>query len=124
MHIHFNPRGVPREGLVNGIVDDFIDHVMKARPVIRVADIHARTLANRVQTFENLDAVGIVGFDALGFFFTHRTFRSLSFQSGQPGLAQVHGRASHRPDLAVRDALELRPPLEPREQLQVRACQP
>ena len=45
------------QGFIDGVVDDFVDHVMQARAVIRVADIHARTLAHGIEALENLDAV-------------------------------------------------------------------
>ena len=41
--------------LVNGIVHGFIDHMVQARAVIGVANVHARTLAHRVQTAQHLD---------------------------------------------------------------------
>ena len=34
--------------LINGIIDNLINHVMQARPIIRVANIHARPFANGV----------------------------------------------------------------------------
>ena len=34
--------------LINGIIDHLIDHVMQARAVIRIANIHARALAHRI----------------------------------------------------------------------------
>ena len=47
--------GVARERLVDGVVDDFIDHVMQAGTVIGVADIHARPLAHGVEAFQHPD---------------------------------------------------------------------
>ncbi len=52
---HVNLLGVARERLVDGIVDDLVDHVMQARTVIGVADIHARTLADRIEALKDLD---------------------------------------------------------------------
>ena len=37
------------ERLVDGVVHHLVDHVVQAGAVVRVADIHARTLAHRVQ---------------------------------------------------------------------------
>ena len=54
-------RGVPGERLVDRVVDDLVDHVMQARAVIGVADIHAGPLAHRVEAFEDLDRLGVVG---------------------------------------------------------------
>jgi hypothetical protein len=52
------------ERLVDGVVDDFVDHVVQARAVIGVADIHAWALADRVEALEHLDRVGAVVFGA------------------------------------------------------------
>jgi hypothetical protein len=46
--------------LVDGVIDDLIDHVMEARPVVGVADIHARPLADRVEALQDLDRLGAV----------------------------------------------------------------
>ncbi len=51
---------MPRQRLVDAVVDGLVDHVVQAGPVIGVADIHPRSLANRVQALENLDRIGIV----------------------------------------------------------------
>ncbi len=48
------------EGLVDCVVDDLVDHVMEARAVVGVADIHARTLADGIEALEDLDAVRTV----------------------------------------------------------------
>ena len=40
---------------VDGVVDDFIDHVVQAGAVIGVADIHARPLAHGVEALQNPD---------------------------------------------------------------------
>ena len=52
--------GMARQGLVDGIVHDFIDHVMQARAVIGVADIHAGALAHGIQALQHLDAAGAI----------------------------------------------------------------
>ncbi len=52
--------GVAGERLVDRIVDDFIHHVVQAGAVIGVADIHARTLAHRIEALEDLDRFGVV----------------------------------------------------------------
>jgi hypothetical protein len=49
---------VASQRLVDGVVDDLVDHVVQARAVIGVADIHAGALAHRLQALENLDAGG------------------------------------------------------------------
>ena len=43
-------------GLVDGVVDDFPDQVMESGEARR-ADVHARTLANRVESLEDLDVL-------------------------------------------------------------------
>ncbi len=48
------------QAFVDGVVDHLIDHVMQARPVIGVADIHAGTLAHGVQPAQHLDAVSAI----------------------------------------------------------------
>jgi hypothetical protein len=52
--------GVAGQRLVDGVVDHLIDHVVQARAVIGVADIHAGALAHGVQAFENLDGIRAV----------------------------------------------------------------
>ena len=46
--------------LVDGVVDHLVDHVVQARAVVGVADIHARALAHRIEPLQHLDAVGAV----------------------------------------------------------------
>ena len=52
--------GVAGERLVDGVVDDLVDHVVQAGAVVGVADIHARPLAHRVEALEDLDRFGAV----------------------------------------------------------------
>ncbi len=51
--------GVTGHRFVDGVVDHFPDQMVQATDV-RGADVHAGTAADRVQTFENLDALGVV----------------------------------------------------------------
>ena len=60
--------GETGERFVDGVVDDFVDHVMQARAVIGVADVHAGALAHRVETPQDLDRVGAVALGAIGLF--------------------------------------------------------
>ena len=46
--------------LVDGVVDDLVDHVVETRPVVGVSDVHPGALANGVQAFEDLDALFVV----------------------------------------------------------------
>ena len=57
---HVDAVGIAGQRLVDGIVDDFVDHVMQARAVIGVADIHARPLAHGIEALQHLDAVGVI----------------------------------------------------------------
>ncbi len=52
--------GVAGKRLVDGVVDDLIDHVMQAGAVIGVADIHARPLAHGIEPLEHLDRFRVV----------------------------------------------------------------
>ncbi len=49
--------GIAAERFVDGVVDDFVNHVMQTGTIIRVADVHAGTLAHGIKTFQDLDAV-------------------------------------------------------------------
>jgi hypothetical protein len=51
--------GVARHGLVDGVVDDFVDEVVEAAGA-GVADEHARALADGLQAFEDLDVLRVV----------------------------------------------------------------
>ena len=54
--------GVAGERLVDGVVDDLVDHVVQAGAVVGVADIHARPLAHGVEAAQHLDGIGAIGF--------------------------------------------------------------
>src|SRR5882757_9152112 len=47
--------GVAGQRFVDGVVDDFVDHVVQAGAVIGVADIHAGPLAHGIETLQNPD---------------------------------------------------------------------
>ena len=47
--------GEAGQRFVDGVVDDLVDHVMQARAVVGVADIHARPLAHGIEPLEHLD---------------------------------------------------------------------
>jgi hypothetical protein len=59
---------VAGQRLVDAVVDDLVDHVVQARAVIGVADIHARALADSLQPLENLDGICAVVIRLLGGF--------------------------------------------------------
>ena len=46
--------------LVDGIVRNLEHHVVEARAVVGVADVHAGALAHRVEALEDLDALGAI----------------------------------------------------------------
>ena len=66
--------GEAGERLVDGVVDDLVDHVVQARAVIGVADVHAGALAHGVEPLQDLDCVGAVALGAIGLF--RRALRS------------------------------------------------
>ena len=46
--------------LIDGIVHNFVDHVVQARAVIGVADIHAGAFADRFQALQDLDRASAI----------------------------------------------------------------
>ena len=52
--------GEAGQRLVDGVVDDLVDHVVQAGTVIGVADIHARPLAHGIEPLEHLDRFRVV----------------------------------------------------------------
>jgi hypothetical protein len=57
---HVDAIGVAGQRLVDCVVHDLVDHVMQARAVIGIADIHARPLAHGIEALQHLDAVGAI----------------------------------------------------------------
>jgi len=51
--------GMAGHGLVHGVVQHLGEQMMQ-RPLVGAADVHAGTLADRLQAFEHLDGVGTV----------------------------------------------------------------
>ena len=43
------------QSLVDGVVHHLVDHMMQARAVVGVADIHTGALAHRIEPAQNLD---------------------------------------------------------------------
>ncbi len=58
---HRHRARVAGERLVDRVVDDLVDHVVQARTVVGVADVHPGTLANRVEAFQDLDRFRVIG---------------------------------------------------------------
>ena len=55
-----DPVAMAGQRLVDRIVRDLEHHVVEARAVVGVADVHAGALAHRVEALEDLDAVGAI----------------------------------------------------------------
>lgn len=53
---HANLAAVSRERFIDGVIHQLEDHVMQARAIIGIADVHAGALAYCIQALENLDA--------------------------------------------------------------------
>ena len=58
---HRHAVGMAGQRLVDGVVDHLVDHVVQARAVIGVADIHAGALAHGIEALQDLDRIGAVG---------------------------------------------------------------
>ena len=100
--------GVAGQRLVDGVVDDLVDHVMQARAVIGVADIHARPLAHGIEALQDPDRFSAV-FDGNGM---------LSVGGGLPGrfchvwpsrVSRISGakRGAESSICAMKDAMRL-----------------
>jgi len=89
---------VPGQRLIDRVVDDLVDHVMQARAVIGIADIHARPFAHRIEALQDLDALR-----AIVVFARHTAH---VFQT-RMNLLRAYG--------AIADAQELRPSIEGRK---------
>ncbi len=89
---HGDEVGVARQRLVDGVVHHLVDHVMQARTVVGVADIHAGPLADGIQPLQNLDGIGAVfGLNAgkiLGLV-THRLLSSDCRWKGAKNLSRI-----------------------------------
>ena len=53
-----------RQGLVDTVVHDFVDHLVQAAAIVGIADVHAGALAHGLKVSQNRDVVGGV---AIGF---------------------------------------------------------
>ena len=54
---HLDDVAMAGQRLVDGVVHHLIDHMVKPRAIIGVADIHARALAHRIKPFQDLDGI-------------------------------------------------------------------
>ena len=57
---YVNPVAMPRQGFVNGIVHDLINHVVQTTAVIRVTDVHTGTLSNCIQALEDFNTISTI----------------------------------------------------------------
>jgi hypothetical protein len=48
------------QSFVNGVINYLEHHMVQARTIIGITNVHTRALAHRVQTFENFNILGIV----------------------------------------------------------------
>jgi hypothetical protein len=55
-----DPVAMAGKRLVDRIVRNLEHHVVQARAVVGVADVHAGALAHRIEAFEDLDALGAI----------------------------------------------------------------
>ena len=55
-----HPVAVARQVLVDSVVDHLPNEVVKAGAIVRIADVHTRALANRLEPFEHLNGALIV----------------------------------------------------------------
>ncbi len=59
MHDDVDLLAVARHGLIDRIVDDFFNQMVKPS-VARIADVHGRTSSDGLQALENLNRAGVV----------------------------------------------------------------
>ena len=81
-------RGMTGERLVDGVVHHLVDHVVQARAVIGIADIHARPLAHRIEALEDLDRFRAIG---IGIHVDSRFGHLGSFKARGKGQARASG---------------------------------
>ena len=71
-------RGMSCQRFVDRIVHDLVDHMMQAGAVIRVTDIHAGTLANSIQAFQNTNGIRAILGGGFGIHLGHLAHENLS----------------------------------------------
>ena len=54
VQLHLDPVGVTGDRLVHGVVED-LGHQVMQRALVRAADVHAGSLADRLQPLQHLD---------------------------------------------------------------------
>ena len=98
---------VSGQRLINAVVDELLDHMMETGAILRIADVHPWSLADRVEPSQHLNAVRIVlRLRTSQTLCANRVTRAL-FHVEQLSLrpcerkAQRHVAGSRREDLAV-----------------------
>ncbi len=86
---------VPGECLINGVVDDLVDEVVKTARTGR-ADVHAGSLADRLESFEDLDLI-----------------RAVAVVAGRRGSGWCHEKGLLLPDRRRRHEGRTDPPILP-----------
>jgi len=49
MHNHRNFRAVSCEGLIDGVIHQLLNHMVQARAIVRIADVHTGALTHRIK---------------------------------------------------------------------------
>ena len=60
--VHDDLIRVAGERFIDGVIDDFVHHVVESADVIGIADVHARALTDGVESFEDFDVFCCVVF--------------------------------------------------------------
>src|SRR6476660_4594479 len=80
---------MPGQRLVDRIIGYLEHHMVEARSVVGVADVHTKALAHRVEALEDLDALGVVAAGVAG-------ISGVSCHSGDIGISAGKSRARTR----------------------------
>ena len=103
---HLDAVAIAGQRLVDGVVDDLVDHVVQAGAVVGVADIHAGALAHGIEAAQHLDRIGVVVLAVVGGgsrsdswvrWLAHRCFDSEGAVQCRPAIDAVgHARRTAR----------------------------
>ena len=75
----------PGQRFVDGVVDDLVHHVVQARAVVGIANVHAGPLAHGIEASQHLDRLGAVLVTAVLFRQFYRFIHSIRFRWSYPG---------------------------------------
>ncbi len=76
---------IPRQRLIDSVVHHLVDHVVQARTVVGVADIHAGPFAHGIEAFQDLDGLRTVVGSSFSFAFGSRCHVFLEVVAGGCG---------------------------------------